>query len=214
MDVLKRQKRLLKKGKRTSNILYDKTNFSQWYFLLKISKLLWRGTVNEFCNILKSHIESTQYYCKWENMGANGKGLYILFLRNNPIYIGKSIKIQTRISQHRACKDFDKSLMLPYRNLYLFESLFIGVISPPMNKKDKNTYIAMRAHNLAATIRLFLFFCENGWLQKSQINNFKIHLGFAVSLNEDAQKCSEIISAFIPRLKKVGINRNFKAKIA
>jgi hypothetical protein len=63
-------------------------------------------------------------------------GVYVLFYGNRVIYVGQSVDVQTRITNHKIEKPYTRCLVkeLPEEQLDEVERALITVLQPPLNR--------------------------------------------------------------------------------
>jgi hypothetical protein len=80
-------------------------------------------------------------------------GVYFLIDNGKIVYVGQSVNVYSRISQHS--KKFDSFSILPCQKneLDALESLYIHVLKPPLNSNDTNTFAPMSMQKLMQYIK-------------------------------------------------------------
>lgn len=76
-----------------------------------------------------------------------GSGIYFLCKKTDIRYIGQSVNITARVTQHVGLKDFDRVLFLPWPkdDLSRIEGAFIRILRPPLNITVRGTPAAPAA---------------------------------------------------------------------
>jgi len=83
-------------------------------------------------------------------------GVYFLCLRDDIVYVGKSVNLSSRISGGHTEKAYNRVYFIPCKESELFdiERFFIAVLRPTLNKfgKDDTTYAAGRLYLSSALV--------------------------------------------------------------
>lgn len=74
---------------------------------------------------------------KWEGSGPLEEGIYFLWMSDDLLYVGQSVNIDYRLSQHSRTKEFDHFSYVSCPKLLLdkLELEYITALNPPLNVK-------------------------------------------------------------------------------
>jgi hypothetical protein len=81
---------------------------------------------------------------KFSRSWSEEVGVYFLIDNNEVVYVGQSVNIFSRISQHKIDKKFDKYAFVPCskESLDKLESLYIHFLRPRLNGRHKDNVIS------------------------------------------------------------------------
>jgi hypothetical protein len=81
---------------------------------------------------------------KFSRSWSEEVGVYFLIDNDEVVYVGQSVNIFSRISQHKIDKKFDRYAFIPCskENLDKLESLYIHFLRPRLNGKHKDNIVA------------------------------------------------------------------------